>query len=355
MKVPLRIRLPFATEAEFIERYGVNVERGGIFIATRAPKPEGTEISFELVLKEGERLMRGEGIVQAVRETESPGKGGMLVRFVRLEPRTKALIDRIAAARDGITEPEPVATEPSAPLPSAPVRAPAPTPAPPPPSKPVRLADDVVMGIDLGTTTCRAALFLEGSARLVPVGQGQYVLPSVVAVDAKGLPVVGHKARGVLVATPQNGAAGFKRIMGRRARSKQIRELAPRCAFTISADPEGDAGVELSGRTWSAPELAGLLLKELKACASEMLGRELPARPPGQAASMTQAPFWKTPTGPTGEAHVLVTYANVPSRVTEPTWLGKQPVVLPFASWKVVSITGGRSRVVATPVPTFTA
>ncbi len=274
MKVPLRIRLPFATETEFIERYGANVERGGIFIATRMPKPEGTEISFELVLKDGERLMRGEGVVQQVRQEAPPGKTGMLVRFVRLDPRTKALVDRVAASRDGVVEPEPVGAAPSDPLPAPPPRAPAPSPAPPPP-KPVRLADDVVMGIDLGTTTCRAAVFIDGAPRLVPFAAGQFVLPSVVALDASGQLVVGNPARGILIAAPQNGAAGFKRIMGKRARSKQIRELAPRCTFALSADPEGDAGVELAGRTWSAPELAALLLKELKAAASEMLGREL--------------------------------------------------------------------------------
>ena len=37
-KVPLRIRLPFATEDEFIARYGTHVTRGGIFIATN-PRP----------------------------------------------------------------------------------------------------------------------------------------------------------------------------------------------------------------------------------------------------------------------------------------------------------------------------
>ena len=57
--LPLRIRLPFATEAEFIERYGANVDRTGLFIATRTTKPEGTAISFELVLQDGARLMRG--------------------------------------------------------------------------------------------------------------------------------------------------------------------------------------------------------------------------------------------------------------------------------------------------------
>ncbi len=278
MKVPLRIRLPFATESEFIERYGANVERGGIFIATRGPKPEGTEISFELVLANGDRLMRGEGVVQTVRQDEAAGRSGMVVRFVRLEPRTKALIDRVCAARDGVppAAAEPVAAPPSEPLPPPAPKASAPPPPPAAPAKkPLSLADDVVMGIDLGTTTCRAAVFFDGAPRLVPVGTNQYVLPTVVALNGGGEPVVGHAAKGLLVSSPQNAAAGFKRVMGRRARSKQIRELGSRCAFTLAADPEGDAGVELAGRTWSAPELAALLLKELKGATSELLGREV--------------------------------------------------------------------------------
>jgi molecular chaperone DnaK (HSP70) len=147
---------------------------------------------------------------------------------------------------------------------------------PPPPKKKPTLAEDIVMGVDFGTTTCRAAVFLDGAPRLVQVGgNGQYVLPSIVALDSKGDPVVGSNAKGILVSAPQNAAAGFKRVLGRRARSRQIKELSPRCAFTLAADPEGDAGVELNGRTWSAPELAALLLKELKGATSELLGREV--------------------------------------------------------------------------------
>src|SRR5207244_9990994 len=143
-------------------------------------------------------------------------------------------------ANDGVSAAEPVFTAPSEPLPPPPkpTAPPAPAPAPeapeppppprpsaPPPQKKVKLADDVVMGIDLGTTTCRAAVFLDGAPRLVPLGaagNAQFVLPTVVALNGGGEPVVGHSARGILVSAPQNAAAGFKRVMGRRARSRQI-------------------------------------------------------------------------------------------------------------------------------------
>ncbi|HEX5748730.1 MAG TPA: TIGR02266 family protein [Archangium sp.] len=96
--IPLRIRLPYATEEDFVEKYGSNVARGGLFIATRSPKPEGTGLAFELVLADGGRLLRGEGLVVKA-QAEGP-RAGMTVRFVRLDAYSKALIDRILARRN---------------------------------------------------------------------------------------------------------------------------------------------------------------------------------------------------------------------------------------------------------------
>ncbi|HEY1086185.1 MAG TPA: TIGR02266 family protein, partial [Archangium sp.] len=118
-KVPLRIRLPFTTEEQFIERYGANVTRGGLFVATKHGKPEGTPISFELVLQDGTRLMRGEGVVQRLIEDEQAGRSGMLVRFTRIDTRTKGLIDLIIERREGIKNAEPPASSSSQPPPGS--------------------------------------------------------------------------------------------------------------------------------------------------------------------------------------------------------------------------------------------
>ena len=268
--VALRIRLPFATEEEFVERYGLNVARGGIFIATRAVKPMGTAIAFELVLQGGERLMRGEGTVQQVQEDETPGKSGMLVRFVRLDARSRALIDKILAVREGVVSPEAPATQASPPVP-----APAPIGRGLKPAAAL-LADDVVLGIDLGTTTCRAAVWIDGAPQLIPLaGPTVFALPSLVALDDKGELRVGSAAKGVRAKRPEAAVTGLKRLLGQRARSKAVQQLQPRFPFKVVADPDGDAGAELAGRVWSLPELAALLLKEIKNSAQNMLEREL--------------------------------------------------------------------------------
>ncbi len=324
--IPLRIRLPYGTEEEFIEKYGPNVGRGGIFIATKALKPEGTGLSFELILSDGTRLMRGEGVVLKAQPEAGGARAGMTVRFSRLDARSKALVDRVLAHRAGVTQPlAPEAAsvlegtprpprraeegpleaalrragETSTPLP-APGRAgddvsrragpltprpvvaeEVPLPkrrpsvldlpvAPPNPSEP-----PPILGIDLGTTNCRVAVFLGGRAQLIPLdssGSGT-ALPSVIALDEKERFLFGARAKAQLLSDPKNTLFGAKRLIGRRARSRRIRELQKRFPYPIVPDPEGDAGVELRGKVYMLPELFAMLLTQVRNAAQELLGR----------------------------------------------------------------------------------
>ncbi|KFE59535.1 Hsp70 family protein [Hyalangium minutum] len=141
--LPLRIRLPYTTEEEFIEKYGSNVARAGVFIATKALKEEGTAIAFEFVLANGARLLRGEGVVVKA-QAEEGGRSGMSVRFVKLDAQSKALIDRVVALRSGqplppasvetqVPAPATAPVKPPTPVPVEAPRAPAPQPLAPPP------------------------------------------------------------------------------------------------------------------------------------------------------------------------------------------------------------------------------
>src|SRR5215468_12757401 len=94
---PLRVRLPFRSEDEFVASYGAHVGRDGFFLATKAPKPVGATLLFDLILADGTSLLRGEGVV--VRSSASGERPGMTLRFVRLEAAGKALVERILSAR----------------------------------------------------------------------------------------------------------------------------------------------------------------------------------------------------------------------------------------------------------------
>ncbi|MCP3164469.1 TIGR02266 family protein [Myxococcus sp. QH3KD-4-1] len=126
--LPLRIRLPYSTEEEFVDKYGSNVARGGVFVATRALKPEGTGLAFEFVLADGSRLLRGEGVVVKAQVESGAGRSGMTVRFVKLDAASKALVDRVVARR---ASPEPQQTVPGLVRKTQAPRAVAPEPPPP--------------------------------------------------------------------------------------------------------------------------------------------------------------------------------------------------------------------------------
>jgi uncharacterized protein (TIGR02266 family) len=119
----MRIKLKYSDVETFIQKYAVNISRGGIFIATKTPKPVGTPLRFEFVLAVGEpgiSVIRGEGQVLWTREFDpnQPGKAhGMGVKFTRLDAESQAVIDRALAFRAAHAQPAAEREEKSAPRP----------------------------------------------------------------------------------------------------------------------------------------------------------------------------------------------------------------------------------------------
>ena len=76
----MRIKLKYPDIDTFIQKYAVNISRGGIFIATKPPKPVGTYVRFEFLLSDegGTSIIRGEGQVQWTKDYDpaTPGKIG---------------------------------------------------------------------------------------------------------------------------------------------------------------------------------------------------------------------------------------------------------------------------------------
>lgn len=98
--LPLRVRLPFTSEEEFIRRFGSNLSPSGIFIPTKALKPEGTQLRFELVLTDGTRLLRGGVVVLHALEAAPGQRGGMELAFTELDGPSHALLERVLLARE---------------------------------------------------------------------------------------------------------------------------------------------------------------------------------------------------------------------------------------------------------------
>ncbi|MCS6800168.1 MAG: TIGR02266 family protein, partial [Myxococcota bacterium] len=101
--VALKVRFKSATVDEFIEQYSKDISRGGMFIKSRSPMSVGTLLKFELLLKDETRIIHGVGRVVWKREaSESTGEDqppGMGIKFIKMDPASRALVDQIVAQR----------------------------------------------------------------------------------------------------------------------------------------------------------------------------------------------------------------------------------------------------------------
>lgn len=103
-RTPLTLQVKFKapTLDNFIERYGVDISHGGIFIRTKEPLEIGTQLRFEFQLQDASPLISGEGTIVWTREFDpsQPEKApGMGIRFDRLTPESQESLDKILAKK----------------------------------------------------------------------------------------------------------------------------------------------------------------------------------------------------------------------------------------------------------------
>jgi uncharacterized protein (TIGR02266 family) len=95
---PVRVRLRYPDLDTFVERFAANVTRGGVFIASRAPRPVGDSFPFEVQIANGNVALAGEGKVIWVKEYDptQPNKAhGMGVQFVTLSRPSREVLARM--------------------------------------------------------------------------------------------------------------------------------------------------------------------------------------------------------------------------------------------------------------------
>jgi hypothetical protein len=97
--VAIRITRPYASEDEYIERELETLSRTGVVLLHAQPRPEGVILRFEVVLASGQPVLRGEGRVVGYKSNALEGAPGLVLRFTRLDTRSKALVDRVAMLR----------------------------------------------------------------------------------------------------------------------------------------------------------------------------------------------------------------------------------------------------------------
>ena len=129
------------------------------------------------------------------------------------------------------------------------------------------------IGIDLGTTNSVVAVMEGDSAKIITNEEGNRTTPSVVAYQKDGEILVGQVARRQAVTNPEHTVFSIKRFMGRKFEevSEEI-ELVP---YKVTRADNGDANVEVQGKSHSPPEISAKILQKLKRSAEAYLGQEV--------------------------------------------------------------------------------
>jgi molecular chaperone DnaK len=135
-----------------------------------------------------------------------------------------------------------------------------------------------VIGIDLGTTNSCVAVVESATVtsasdvKVVPNAEGARTTPSVVGFPASGERLVGQVARRQAETNPQNTIFAVKRLMGRKYSAPEVQKQIELAPYRIVEAPNGDAWVEVRGRSYSPPEISAIVLEQMKKVAEKYLG-----------------------------------------------------------------------------------
>lgn len=129
-----------------------------------------------------------------------------------------------------------------------------------------------VIGIDLGTTNSALAVVQNGEKVVIPNQEGHRTTPSVVAFTDKGERLVGQVAKRQSVTNPEKTIFSIKRLMGRKFKSDEVQDAIKKLPYKIVEASNGDAHVEIDGKSYSPPQISAMILQKLKQAAEDYLG-----------------------------------------------------------------------------------
>ena len=134
------------------------------------------------------------------------------------------------------------------------------------------MANERIVGIDLGTTNSLVAAMEGDRPAVIPGEDGLNLVPSVVALDADGHVVVGNGARKYLIETPERAVYSVKRLMGRGV--EDIQEELKLFPFHLAEDLEAGEvlRIRLGEKTYTPPEISAFILRQLKRNAERFFG-----------------------------------------------------------------------------------
>ncbi len=130
-------------------------------------------------------------------------------------------------------------------------------------------AEQLALGIDLGTTNSLAATWRDGRPTVLRPDDGEAVVPSAVYFPEDGFPVVGRGARERAMMDPGHTLFSIKRFMGRGLADVQADLRNVPC--DVDENENGVVRFHIRGRQYTPQELSAMILKKVQDVACRAL------------------------------------------------------------------------------------
>lgn len=128
------------------------------------------------------------------------------------------------------------------------------------------------IGIDLGTTFSVVSIVEAGEPKVIINQEGDRLTSSMVAFTDTGERLVGKLARRQAITNPSRTIFAIKRLIGRKYDSAEIQKAIKVLPYKIVKAPNGDAHVEIEGKSYSPAEISAMVLQKMKQTAESYLG-----------------------------------------------------------------------------------
>ncbi len=132
--------------------------------------------------------------------------------------------------------------------------------------------NDVIIGIDLGTTNSAVAVVQGGEPIVIPNSEGKRTTPSIVGFtdsDRK----VGDPAKRQSITNPEKTVYSIKRFIGKDFSS--VKDELKRVSYKIVNNGSNVPGVKIDDRVYTPQEISAMILQKMKKTAEDYLGHEV--------------------------------------------------------------------------------
>ena len=139
--------------------------------------------------------------------------------------------------------------------------------------------NDIVIGIDLGTTNSCVAVEKDGRFEVIANSQGERTTPSFVAFTEEGERLIGQAAKGQVTSNVKRTIYDIKRFMGRKFNDdgvqKEISGLGYKVVSGSSGNPE--VVIDVGGKTsnYTPEQISAMILGYMKETAEAFLGKNV--------------------------------------------------------------------------------